>query len=368
VPFERSAVLSQAGGGNEVTIKEIEPRLQEIGRLRTGTTTKRGRKTIPVSLETWRLTSAHLEPLHTAARIFGGEVQPWSDGHGSQYELVTETDRVAVLVPPQDLERGQYLELYSGGGIRRRCDGETELISGESCICSTEGDRQCSPTTHLRVILPQLDGIGTWRCTTTSWNAAAELAGQMQIIDRIRERQMDPLVAAELVMEQRQSKVQGETHNYVVPVLHVPYTLAELGMAERPALQASAPGMVAAGEPGTGTTSPLETPGVDPSEEGSSSRRSADPASSGHAVAGSPPVDEPPSSEDSADASPADDASDSRPEGSSSPPVDGSTKHSGRRRGCKHLKGSHIITLADGRVYDACVECEMALGPAREIA
>lgn len=221
--------------------KGISPRLPEIGRLRSGVTKtakKKGKDVaFPVSLETWRLTTSHLEALNSAATVFGGKVEEWTEGHGSQYQLITDSPVLPVLVPPQDLSAGQYFEFYSRGGVLRRCDGETELVSGDPCLCDVEGERKCAPTTHLSVLLPALEGLGTWRHTTQSYFAAAELQASIAILDAVREKTGETLVGAELVIEPRQRKTGGETHNFVVPVLRTPYALADVGLvSDRPAL------------------------------------------------------------------------------------------------------------------------------------
>lgn len=286
--------------------KGIAPRLPEIGRLRSGVTKTSKRKgkdvSFPVSLETWRLTTSHLEALNSAAKVYGGEVREWSEGHGNQYELITESPVLPVLVPPQDLSGGQYFEFYSRGGVVRRCDGETELISGEACLCDASGDRKCAPTTHLSVLLPSLEGLGTWRHTTQSYFAAAELQASVAILNAVREKTGETLVAAELVIEPRQRKTGGETHNFVVPVLRTPYALADVGLVtDRPTLGLPSSGPTqgerrvespeTAGTPEREVGPDPSVPGARPEEEAEDGGGSADGVSASTPPARRYPID-----------------------------------------------------------------------------
>jgi len=210
-----------------VTVIELQRRYRTLGRVRLGDkrTTEEG-KVVPVKLATWRLTSPSSELLERAAAIWGGKVAVWKDApsEGEQFELLTKTAELEAYVPPQDLDRSQYLELWSAGGVQRRCDGVTELISGRECMCSPD-ERKCQITTHLLVILPQIPDLGVWRLTTHGWNAAGELPATVELLRQVHAEGAIP--AAVLGIEQRTKKTEGKTHHFAVPVLRLPYTLAE---------------------------------------------------------------------------------------------------------------------------------------------
>lgn len=207
-----------------MTVLALQKRYRELGRLRLGTKASGGKR--PVKLETWRLTSPSREILEGAAALYGGEVSPWDDAptQGDQYQLITTTTEINVYVPDQDIAHGQYYELWSAGGVQRRCDGETELISGRDCLCDPD-DRKCQLTTHLIVILPQLADLGTWRLTSHGYNAAAELPTTVALLMRLNAE--GALPAAVLGMEQRTQRVDGQTRHFVVPVLRIPYSIAQ---------------------------------------------------------------------------------------------------------------------------------------------
>lgn len=205
----------------------IQTRYRELGRLRMG---EKGSKGQPVKRSTWRLTSADKSLLDGAAELWGGEVTEWEGAptEGTQWELATDAAEIPVLVPQQDLEGSQYLEAWSGGGVQRRCDGVTELISGRACRCDPDA-RECKLTTHLLLMLPQLPDVGVWRLTTHGVNAAAELPGTVALLNAIRLQGGMP--GAKLAIESRTSKSEGQTRHFTVPVLRLPQSLLDLGAA-----------------------------------------------------------------------------------------------------------------------------------------
>jgi len=216
-----------------MTVAGLTPRLREEGRLRMGDSEpiagKKGRR--PVKLTEWRLTSPNRDAIETAAKLWGGEAHEWeaAPGEQQQWEVHTDVSELNVLVPfPQALEERQLYELYTAGGRTRACNGQEEFISGGPCLCEAD-KRECKLTTHLLVVLPELPGIGVWRLTTSGYNAAVELAGAMRILRSIHAR--SHFATAALVLEQRSQRVPGEAERqFVVPVLRLPYSLADAGL------------------------------------------------------------------------------------------------------------------------------------------
>lgn len=193
-------------------IIDIQRRMVQVGRIRLGT--KQGNR--PVRLDTWRLTSRDRKRLDAAAEIFGGNVQEW-EGRQGEYELITEVaDLPIMLLPGQTLT--QWLELWSGGGCKRRCDGDTETISDGPCLCDPEKP-DCKPHTRLNVMLPDVPGLGMWRLDSTGWNAARELAGTAEFLEQATAR--GELLPARLRIDQRVEIRDGQTKRFPVPVLDV---------------------------------------------------------------------------------------------------------------------------------------------------
>ena len=193
-------------------IIDLQRRLVQVGRIRLGT--KDGNR--PVRLDTWRLTSRDQKRLEAAAQVFGGTVRPWEARQG-EHELITEvSDLPIMLLPGQTLT--QWMELWSGGGCKRRCDGDTETLTDGPCLCDSEKP-ECKPHTRLNVMLPDVPGLGMWRLDTTGWNAARELAGTAEFLEQATARGV--LLPARLRIDQRTELRDGQTKKYPVPVLDV---------------------------------------------------------------------------------------------------------------------------------------------------
>jgi hypothetical protein len=259
-----------------MTVAGLTPRLREEGRLRMGDSEpipgKKHRRA--VKLTEWRLTSPNRDAIETAAKLWGGEAHEWerAPGEQQQWEVHTDASELNVLVPfPQALEERQLYELYTAGGRTRACNGQEEFISGGPCLCEAD-KRECKLTTHLLVVLPELPGIGVWRLTTSGYNAAVELAGAMRILRSIHAR--SHFATAALVLEQRQQKVPGQAERqFVVPVLRLPYSLAEAGLGGHlpPALPAGVDpetGEIVSTAVGYETVSGSAPRSVNPSEQG----------------------------------------------------------------------------------------------------
>ncbi len=207
-------------------ILTIQRRLREAGRIRLGAqvpTSKGGKR--PVKLAAFRFTSQDKASIDRVAQLYGGTAERWAEAPvGEQWQVSTEATALPVIVPPSAMSFSQYMELWSGGGCQRRCDGETELLSDQGCICKAEDKDQCKPTTRLSVILRDLDGLGVWRTESHGWYAASELAGVVDVIQAAA--QSGRLLPAVLGLEQRQVKRIGpdgkpQTHNFAVPTLDV---------------------------------------------------------------------------------------------------------------------------------------------------
>lgn len=232
-------------------ILTLQQRLRELGRIRIGqkVATSSG-KTRPAKLDRFRLTSPSKELLDRVAAKYGGTVNSWTpDGGAGQYEVITDSKRMPIHVPPQPVS--QYYELWSGGGCQRRCDGVTELLKDRPCICGPDPEqRQCKPTTRLNVVLSEIEGVGVWRLESHGYYAALELPGVAELL-----AQTGGYVEAFLGLEQRTAKRDGQTRHWMVPTIDVAITPAALmagggagpaveGGPERAAIEAPRPDYV----------------------------------------------------------------------------------------------------------------------------
>jgi hypothetical protein len=234
-------------------IVDLQRQFRELGRLRLGhTVPTKGGKRRPEKLKTWRLTSPRADLLERAAEVYGGTVVGWPEApDGDEYQIITTTDELDMIVPP-GRPIGQWNELWGGGGCVRRCDGQTEQIGAVPCVCKREfpdlsertdaasKGNACKPTTRLQVILPRLPDIGTWLLVSHSYYAAVELAGTVDLLMRAREA--GRLIEARLWIDQRSDKRMGQpTKSFPVPAIRIPETFHELMAGGAPALQIGPP-------------------------------------------------------------------------------------------------------------------------------
>ncbi len=101
------------------------------------------------------------------------------------------------------------------------------------CQCDPDS-RECDPTMRLNVFLPEVAGFGTWKLSSRGYNAAAELPGMLDLLPNLSATGQP--IRATLRLEQRTSKRGGQTRHYAVPVIDLPYRLAELTGPQTPAL------------------------------------------------------------------------------------------------------------------------------------
>lgn len=197
----------------------VQRRLAELGRIRMG---EKGQRGEPTQRSTWRITSASERLLQQVAEVYGGEVRPWAGAPDEGFfELATTSHELDILIPPTIASYSQALELWSGGGCVRRCDGVTEKLSGKPCMCRPDA-RECQVTTRVSVMLPKVPGLGVWRLDTKGWNAAAELPTTLETLGALAPGQWVPAV---LRIEKKSSKkvVNGrsQTRRFVVPKIDI---------------------------------------------------------------------------------------------------------------------------------------------------
>jgi hypothetical protein len=213
-------------------IKTLQQQQAQVGRIRIGHQVpgKNGRSR-PEKLDRFRFTTPSRGLADAVAARYGGTVTPWQpEGRPAEFEVVSDATSLPVLVPPRPVT--QFYELWSGAGCQRRCDGETETISGDACKCPLDhierGDlaakgQACKATTRLKVMLPELPGIGVWRLDTHGYYAAIELPQTADFLGAVTDA--GGYIRATLALEQRQVKRPGVgIRTFLVPALHVDVT------------------------------------------------------------------------------------------------------------------------------------------------
>lgn len=204
--------------------------LAEAGRLRLGYTVPHGDngKTRPVRSETWIVTSHSEDHIRAAAALWGGDVEQWQPmGSGAQqWRVITEASAIDAILPPGDPLTQAY-EQWTKGGCQVRCDGVTEQFTGNPCLCLARFGENwyertkdvCDSKSRLKVLLPDMPGLGVWRMETGSYYATNEIAGMVDVIrGSVGE---GVLVPVRLRIEQRTRVAEGKTKQFVVPVLEL---------------------------------------------------------------------------------------------------------------------------------------------------
>jgi Recombination directionality factor-like len=215
-----------------IPVEQLGRRMPEAGRIRLGV---RGRSGAPSGIDTLRFTSPNESAIRELAALYGGSARPWNPrGDRHEWEVITEALEVPIVLPPDPLS-GPVYELWSGGGIVRRCDGTTATVStrtgdgGEPgqvpCVCFARQRLECSVKTRLMVVLTEIRFGGVWRLETSSSFAARELPG---MVDAIAALQSQGFARATLTRERRTQVKNGQTRHFLVPVLRTNYTPDEI--------------------------------------------------------------------------------------------------------------------------------------------
>lgn len=227
-------------------IISLQRRMMELGRCRLGT---KGAKGEPKKLDTFRWTSASRALLEAIAESDGGTVKAWEDAPDEgMFEVVTDANAVDIIIPPvfsasdgaPTTPYSQWFELWSAAGCQRRCDGETEALSGKPCLCAgrveAEGEdaRECKVTTRFSFMRPDIPGLGVWRLESHGWNSAVELPGTLEVM--MLAAAENKFIPAVLRIEHRTKKQPGQpTKKFIVPVIDLPgVTVNQLAAGDVP--------------------------------------------------------------------------------------------------------------------------------------
>ncbi|MGX1483393.1 hypothetical protein RKD45_002469 [Streptomyces griseus] len=239
----------------------IQRKAAEHGRLRTGYT--QGNR--PMRSPNWVITSHSEEHVRAAAELWGGTAETWKPLNSTieQWRVITKTATIEALITPGD-PLNQYNELWSGGGCQRRCNGQTELLSQQACICAAQfGEdwhqqpkgRVCSATSRLNVMLPDLSGMGMWRAETHSFYAASEWGAMVDMV--LAGTDGKGFLPVNLRIEPRQRVANGQTKKFPVVVVEL------RGVTPRQALAGPLETAVALDPSGARAVAAIEAPRPD---------------------------------------------------------------------------------------------------------
>ena len=233
-----------------MAVLDLQRKGQQIGRIRIGQQVavirdgKDTGKTRPSKLSTFRFTTGSRVSAEAISALYGGDVRQW----GSEWEVVTAQSAIGVTVPPRDEVVSQWYEMWNKGGAVRRCDSQTEQISGGPCLCphaedpsnSTQADdaarkraalaklnppQACKLVTRINVMIPDLPGLGVFRLDTGSYYAAVEIGDSAELMQMARDKGV--FLPAILRIDQRRRVAGGQTKTYPVIVLEALTTTFE---------------------------------------------------------------------------------------------------------------------------------------------
>ncbi|MEU9861288.1 hypothetical protein AB0D99_10450 [Streptomyces sp. NPDC047971] len=252
-------------GGRIITMQR---QARELGRLRTGWSVpsdKPNGRPRPVKSKTWVVTSHAEHYVEAAAAAWGGTVERWQpQGAGApQFRVITTAEQLDALLPPGD-PLSQHNEMWNKGGCMRRCDGETEQLTRQPCICLQQFGEEwhqqkkgtvCSATTRLNVMLPDMPDLGVWRAETHSFYAANEMAGTVDMV--LSGTNGQGLVPVTLRIEPRTRVAGGQTKHFPVVVVEV------RGITPRQALAGPLPTALALDPTGSRAVAAIEAPRPD---------------------------------------------------------------------------------------------------------
>ncbi|MFB9427613.1 hypothetical protein ACFFRZ_58850, partial [Nonomuraea rubra] len=163
----------------------LQRRHWQDGRIRLGIKKmSRNGKEYPSKIDTFRFTSPSEDMIRGVAEKYGGEVKPWKSPQGPQFEVITNAQRIPVIVPPNGLS--QNMELWDGKLCIRRCTGiamQAPFVG--PCLCGADVElkkRPCKPHTRLGVFLKEVPSLGLWRLDSKGGNAAAELPNAAEFL------------------------------------------------------------------------------------------------------------------------------------------------------------------------------------------
>ena len=101
-------------------------------------------------------------------------------------------------------------------------------MQGAPCVCFAKfGDNWheqpkgdvCDSKSRLKVLLPDMPGLGVWRMETGSYYATDEIAGMVDVIrSSVGDQQLVPV---RLRIEPRMRVAEGQTKQFIVPVLEL---------------------------------------------------------------------------------------------------------------------------------------------------
>ncbi|MFI8422342.1 hypothetical protein [Streptomyces sp. NPDC085479] len=137
----------------------------------------------PESLPNWRVTTGDPEVADAVSKLMGGTPAEWETSGEDFNEVVTDTDKVLVVIDGPAALKSE-MRRYGRQGLVHHCDGVQSLMDedkGEPCGCpplmedrkaQAKSGRGPSPYTFLTFRLAEDYDLGNFRLLSTSWKLA----------------------------------------------------------------------------------------------------------------------------------------------------------------------------------------------------
>lgn len=208
---------------------DIQRRHAEVFRIRLGDRQNGQMRKLTDAI---RITSPNAAVVKAFTDVFGGDVRDWE----GQFEAYLPTTELPIMVlPGQSIT--QWWEKYRKSVCERRCDGETETLSGKACVCPADITERmaskdgCRPMTRVNVVCPDVAVVGAGSLVTHGLVAAETLPQSIAVAEAALARGL--MVPAVL----RVVEHKGKTH-YIVPQIEiVGMSLTQLTTGEVPTRQ-----------------------------------------------------------------------------------------------------------------------------------
>ncbi|MEU1883498.1 hypothetical protein ABZ470_39845 [Streptosporangium sp. NPDC020072] len=196
-----------------------------LGKLRAGyfdTSSGRGR---PVRSETWIATSPDKNLIEALAAQYNGVVEKYvPQGIGLKgWQVDTGLSALEAILPKGDPLSISY-EMWSRGGVQRRCDRALESKSGRPCICQAQygpefhrtapKDAVCVRHTRVGVILPDAPDVGEFLVESHGFYASQYIRHDVEFIKE--NVGPDVLVPVYVVIDPVEKMQDGKKKNYIV--------------------------------------------------------------------------------------------------------------------------------------------------------
>lgn len=235
----------------EMDLLAAQSGAQQIGELRSGMKVLASNgKERPKALPTWRITVWSPNVARKVSELYQGEIRQWN----SKWEIITEVSSIDVMLPPGGRVFDQALELWTAGGLVRRCTGQQQYqceTAGQECACPHAADpadaeqiqaasrqravlakegKACALHTRAYLILPQLPDVGVFRLATGSFYGSLWLKQKMTILEAYRAEGV--FLPAKARLEPHEMLVRGKKKKVIIPVLEFTDTLQAIATGQ----------------------------------------------------------------------------------------------------------------------------------------